>query len=32
MAEPFHRFRTAETELVKARLKEIEGRLSNLQL
>lgn len=32
MAEPFHRFRAAESELVKARLKEIEGRLSNLHL
>jgi 4-hydroxy-tetrahydrodipicolinate synthase len=32
MAEPFHRFRTTEAELVKARLKEIEARLSNLQL
>ena len=32
MAEPFHRFRTAEAELVRARLKEIEARLSNLQL
>lgn len=32
MAEPFHRFRSAESELVKARLKEIAGRLSNLHL
>lgn len=32
MAEPFHRFRAAESELVKSRLKEIEGHLSNLQI
>lgn len=32
MAEPFRRFRTAESELVKVRLKEIEGRLSNLRI
>jgi 4-hydroxy-tetrahydrodipicolinate synthase len=32
MAEPFHRFRPVETELVKTRLKEIQERLSNLQL
>ncbi len=30
MAEPFHRFRAEERELVKARLKEIESELSNL--
>ncbi|HXS68449.1 MAG TPA: dihydrodipicolinate synthase family protein [Candidatus Polarisedimenticolia bacterium] len=32
MAEPFHRFRAAECELVKNRLKEIEGELSKLNL
>jgi 4-hydroxy-tetrahydrodipicolinate synthase len=32
MAEPFHRFRPAETELVKARLEEIEARMSKLHL
>jgi dihydrodipicolinate synthase/N-acetylneuraminate lyase len=32
MAEPFHRFRPAEAELVKSRLKEIEAQLSNLKL
>jgi dihydrodipicolinate synthase/N-acetylneuraminate lyase len=32
MAEPFHRFRAAEAELVKSRLKEIEAELSNLKL
>ncbi len=32
MAEPFHRFRTAESEVVKARLKEIEAELSKLNL
>ncbi len=32
MAEPFHRFRTAESEAVKARLKEIEAELSKLNL
>jgi dihydrodipicolinate synthase/N-acetylneuraminate lyase len=32
MAEPFHRFRAAEYELVKNRLKKIEAELSNLNL
>jgi 4-hydroxy-tetrahydrodipicolinate synthase len=32
MAEPFHRFRAAESELVKSRLKKIETELSNLNL
>jgi hypothetical protein len=32
MAEPFHRFRPAEAELVKTRLKEIDAELSNLKL
>lgn len=32
MAEPFHRFRASESELVKTRVKEIEKRLSNLHL
>ena len=32
MAEPFHRFRADERELVKTRLKEIEMELSNLNL
>jgi len=32
MAEPFHRFRAAESELVKSRLKKIESELSNLNL
>lgn len=32
MAEPFHRFRQAESESVKARLKEIEADLSELNL
>jgi len=32
MAEPFHRFRAAEAELVQSRLKEIEAELSNLKL
>ena len=32
MAEPFHRFRSAESELVNARLKEIEAELSKLNL
>lgn len=32
MAEPFHRFRPAESELVKARLKEIQSDLSKLNL
>ena len=32
MAEPFHRFRAKERELVKARLKEIEAELSKLNL
>ena len=32
MAEPFHRFRAAEAELVKSRLKDIEAELSNLKL
>ena len=32
MAEPFHRFRPAEADLVKTRLKEIESELSNLKL
>jgi 4-hydroxy-tetrahydrodipicolinate synthase len=32
MAEPFHRFRAAESELVKSRLKKIEAELSNLNL
>lgn len=32
MAEPFHRFRVAESELVKSRLKKIEAELSNLNL
>lgn len=32
MAEPFHRFRESERELVRARLKEIEARLSKLGL
>jgi len=32
MAEPFHRFRPAESELVKTRLKEIESELSKLNL
>lgn len=32
MAEPFHRFRAAECEIVKARLKKIEAELSNLNL
>jgi 4-hydroxy-tetrahydrodipicolinate synthase len=32
MAEPFHRFRADERELVKTRLKEIEGELSKLNL
>jgi 4-hydroxy-tetrahydrodipicolinate synthase len=32
MAEPFHRFRASERELVKARLKEIQNELSKLNL
>jgi 4-hydroxy-tetrahydrodipicolinate synthase len=32
MAEPFHRFRAAEADLVKSRLKDIEAELSNLKL
>ena len=32
MAEPFHRFRTGERELVKARLKEIQAELAKLNL
>jgi dihydrodipicolinate synthase/N-acetylneuraminate lyase len=32
MAEPFHRFRAAEAELVKSRLKDIAAELSNLKL
>jgi len=32
MAEPFHRFRSGERDLVKARLKEIEAELSRLNL
>lgn len=32
MAEPFHRFRAAETELLRERLKEIEKHLSDLNL
>ncbi len=32
MAEPFHRFRTEERDLVQARLKEIEAELSQLNL
>lgn len=32
MAEPFHRFRPAEAEMVKARLKEIQTELSKLNL
>ena len=32
MAEPFHRFRAAESELVKSRLKKIEAELSTLNL
>jgi len=32
MAEPFHRFREAERELVKTRLKEIEGEVAELNL
>ena len=32
MAEPFHRFRAAERELVKARLKEIEAEIAKLNL
>jgi 4-hydroxy-tetrahydrodipicolinate synthase len=32
MAEPFHRFRPAESEVVKARLKEIQDELSKLNL
>ena len=32
MAEPFHRFRPAEADLVKSRLKDIEAELSNLNL
>jgi dihydrodipicolinate synthase/N-acetylneuraminate lyase len=32
MAEPFHRFRASERELVKTRLKEIEAELSKLNL
>jgi len=32
MAEPFHRFRSAESELVKSRLKQIETEISNLNL
>ena len=32
MAEPFHRFRATEADLVKTRLKEIEAELSNLKL
>ena len=32
MAEPFHRFREAERELVRSRLKEIEVELSKLNL
>jgi len=32
MAEPFHRFRAAESDLVKSRLKEIKAELSNLKL
>ena len=32
MAEPFHRFRSAESDLVKSRLKKIEAELSNLNL
>jgi 4-hydroxy-tetrahydrodipicolinate synthase len=32
MAEPFHRFRSEERELVKTRLKEIEAELSKLNL
>lgn len=32
MAEPFHRFRSGERDLVKARLKEVEAELSELNL
>ena len=32
MAEPFHRFRPAEAELLKTRLKEIQAEVSNLDL
>ena len=32
MAEPFHRFRSAEYDLVKSRLKKIEAEISNLNL
>ena len=32
MAEPFHRFRSGERELVKARLKEIEAEITKLNL
>jgi dihydrodipicolinate synthase/N-acetylneuraminate lyase len=32
MAEPFHRFRASESDLVKSRLKKIEAELSNLNL
>ena len=32
MAEPFHRFRAGERELVKSRLKELEAELSKLNL
>jgi hypothetical protein len=32
MAEPFHRFRDAERATVKARLKEIEAEISELNL
>ena len=32
MAEPFHRFRAEERELVKSRLKEIEVEVSKLKL
>jgi 4-hydroxy-tetrahydrodipicolinate synthase len=32
MAEPFHRFRAAEADLVKSRLKDIQAELSNLKL
>ena len=32
MAEPFHRFRDPERELVKSRLKEIQAELSKLNL
>jgi hypothetical protein len=32
MAEPFHRFRASERELVKTRLKEIEAEIAKLNL